>query len=127
MTTADTITQWSLNNPLSPEQVDCVTTVMLKILDGKCKMKAEEKDRMLLLYDQVKTQQGKLMGEEMHQLINHARNNLTDDIKDVIYEKRVLAETTLSRPVMKAFKAMIRQRGLFNNEALPLKTISIPD
>lgn len=80
-----------------------------------------------LLYDQVKTQQGQLMGEEMHLLIYHARNNLTDDIKDVIYEKRVLAETTLSRPVMKAFKAMIRQRGLFNNAALPLETLSIPD
>jgi hypothetical protein len=34
-------------------------------------------------------------------------------MKDFIYEKRVLAETARSRPVMKAFKAMIREQGLF--------------
>jgi len=104
---------WAQNHPLSPEQLDCVTTVMLKILDGKCKMKLEEKHIMSLLYDQVKTQPGVLLTEEIHQLIATARKELTDDMKDFIYEKRVLAETAISRPVMKKFKAMIRQQGLF--------------
>ena len=34
-------------------------------------------------------------------------------MKNAIYERRVLAETAISRPVMKAFKAMIRAEGLF--------------
>lgn len=107
------ISHWVKNHPLNSEQRDCVTAVMLKILDGKCKMCSEEKLIMTELYDQVKAQPGVLLTDEIHQLIAVARNNLTDEIKDFIYEKRVLAETAISRPVMKKFKAMIRQQGLF--------------
>ena len=34
-------------------------------------------------------------------------------LEALIVEKRVLAETMISRPVMKAFKSMIREQGLF--------------
>jgi hypothetical protein len=113
--TADHVARWLQDNPLSASHVDCATTVMLKILDGKCKMKAEEKVIMTLLYDQVKTCRGELLGDDMHQLIASARDNPDDEMKNFIYEKRVLAETMISRPVMKGFKAMIRQRGLFED------------
>ncbi|WP_027160009.1 hypothetical protein [Methylobacter luteus] len=113
--TTDHVARWLQDNPLSASHVDCATTVMLKILDGKCKMKAEEKVIMTLLYDQVKTRRGEQLGDEMHQLIANARDHLDDEIKNVIYEKRVLAETMISRPVMKGFKAMIRQRGLIED------------
>ena len=76
-------------------------------------MKPEEKVVMALLYDQVKFRPGKLLGDDMHQLIASARDNLNEELKNFIYEKRVLAETMISRPVMKGFKAMIRQQGLF--------------
>jgi len=33
--------------------------------------------------------------------------------RERVYEERVLAETTISRPVMKRFKARIRREGLF--------------
>lgn len=32
---------------------------------------------------------------------------------DAVYEQRVLAEMIISRPIMKRFKASIRERGLF--------------
>jgi hypothetical protein len=32
-----------------------------------------------------------------------------------IYEKRLLAETVISRPVMKQFKAFIREQGLLDH------------
>ena len=35
---AEQVRQWVLEHPLSPAHVDCATAVMLKILDGKCKM-----------------------------------------------------------------------------------------
>lgn len=111
--TADPIAQWAQANPLSPEFVDCATAVMLKILDGKCKMKAEEKAVMARLYDQVKSRRGQRLGDEMHDLIARAPGHLDDEMKNFIYEKRVLAETMISRPVMKDFKSMLRQRGLF--------------
>jgi len=35
-------------------------------------------------------------------------------MREHIYEQRVPAETMISRPVMKGFKAMIRAEGLFD-------------
>ena len=105
--------EWVRSQSLSPSDVDCATTVMLKILDGKCKMKVLEKKVMAALYDQVKREPGELMGQDMHDLIAEVRNDLTEADKERVYEMRVLAETRLSRPVMKGFKARIRQDGLF--------------
>lgn len=85
---------------------------MLKILDGKCKMAAAEKRVMAQLYDQIKAMPGLALGEETHRLIATARSLPDDGLKNFIYEKRVLAETVITRPVMKGFKAMIRQHGL---------------
>src|SRR5574343_48808 len=103
---------WADDHPLSPQQVDCATTVMLKILDGKCKMHPAEKRVMAQLYDVVKERPGQLFGAEFHALIARAGTAADEAMRNHIYEKRVLAETALSRPVMKAFKAMIRAEGL---------------
>ncbi len=116
----DTVGRWVAEHPLTPIHVDCATTVMLKILDGKCKMYPEEKIVMTLLYDQVKGLCGELFDDGMHRLIAEARGNLNEEMRNRIYEKRVLAETVLSRPVMKGFKASIRQQGLFDQ--LPERT-----
>jgi len=111
------ITAWLESHPLSPIQIDCVTTVMLKILDGKCKMRSEEKIIMALLYDQIKNKQGHFLTTETHELIADARNRSEENeaLKMLIYEKRLLAETTISRPVMKQFKAFIREQGLLDD------------
>lgn len=108
------IANWVQNNPLSPIQVDCATAIMLKILDGKCKMAAGEKVVMAALYEQVKTHPGFNLGDDIHHLIARAHNHADEAMKIFIYEKRVLAETMISRPVMKGFKAMIRQQGLLD-------------
>ncbi len=105
--------EWVQAHPLSTSDVDCATTVMLKILDGKCKMSTVDKIVMEQLYDAVKDRQGQRFGDEFHSLIATARQDSSEALKNHIYEKRVLAETAISRPVMKAFKAMIRQEGLF--------------
>lgn len=106
------VERWVAANPLAPIEVDCATAVMLKILDGKCKMAADEKIVMALLYDAVRHLPGVSLGEESHALIGRARGQDDEALKNFIYEQRVLAETVIGRPVMKAFKAMIRQRGL---------------
>lgn len=110
--TAEHVASWVRAHPLAPIHVDCATAVMLKILDGKCKMAAAEKRVMEQLYDQVKALPGLGLGEETHRLIATARSLADDGLKDFIYEKRLLAETMITRPVMKGFKAMIRQHGL---------------
>ena len=110
------ITVWLKNHPLSPVQIDCTVAVMLKILDGKCKMPAAEKRVMALLYDQIKTQPGQLLDNEIHTLIAAGRDQReSQDLTMLIYEKRLLAETVISRPVMKQFKAFIREQGLLDH------------
>ena len=106
------IKQWLQQHPLSPIHIDCVTTVMLKILDGKCKMNEHEKTVMTLLYEQVKHYPGQLLSSDLHLLIANSGDYLNDANKMLIYEHRLLAETMISRPVMKSFKAMIREQGL---------------
>lgn len=107
------VNEWVQKHPLTPVHVDCSITVMLKILDGKCKMKTEEKVIMSCLYEAVKNQPAALFGPEINEFIQEARSRLDEDMKNRVYEKRLLAETMISRPVMKAFKAMIREQGLF--------------
>ncbi len=113
--TKDHVALWVQAHPLTPVHIDCVITVMLKILDGKCKMPTTEKQIMEWLYDEVKNQPSVLLDTSVHDLIRHGRENLDDAMKNIIYENRLLAETALSRPVMKEFKAMIRQEGLLTN------------
>lgn len=106
------VTGWLRTHPLMPIQVDCATAVMLKILDGKCRMRPSEKVVMALLYDAVRTQPGERLDAGVHDLIREARTQLDEAMKERVYEQRVLAETVISRPVMKGFKAMIREHGL---------------
>lgn len=110
----DHVKHWLRLYPITPIHVDCATTVMLKILDGKCKMPESEKRVMALLYDAVKTQACQVLAADLHVLIAEAAIHINDDLKNRIYEQRLLAETALSRPVMKGFKAMLRQYGLFD-------------
>jgi hypothetical protein len=111
--TATPVTDWVRQHALSASDVDCATAVMLKILDGKCKMGAVDKRVMEQLYDAVKDRPGLRFDDQFHALIASARQEAGEALKNFIYEKRVLAETAISRPVMKAFKAMIRREGLF--------------
>jgi hypothetical protein len=110
----DRVARWVETHPLEPIHVDCATAVMLKILDGKCKMRETEKVVMALLYDEVKTCPGRLLDGAVHALIAAARGSPDEALRNLVYEKRVLAETAISRPVMKGFKAMIRREGLLD-------------
>ncbi len=120
--TAAQVAGWVRAHALSPSDIDCATTVMLKILDGKCKMGSIDKIVMAAFYDAVKDRPGECFGDEFHALIADARRESSEALRNFIYEKRVLAETELSRPVMKAFKAMIRQEGLFAGLAIEEET-----
>ena len=88
---AEQITAWLESHPLSPIQIDCVATVMLKILDGKCKMRSEEKIVIALLYEQIKNKQGHFLTTETHKLIADTRHRSEENevLKMLIYEKRL--------------------------------------
>ena len=107
--------QWAQNIELEPIEVDCVTTIMLKILDGKCKMFPQEKHVIGIVYDVIKHKSGIFLGEDIHLLIRTARLGMDEEMVENIYEQRLYAETMISRPVMKAFKAMLRKNNIIGN------------
>jgi hypothetical protein len=103
---------WAASAHLDPAEIDCATALMLKIIDGKCKMNPGEKLVMAVIYDVVKDRPGQHLGVADHQLIARARTSADPDILARVYERRVLAETMISRPVMKSYKAMLREVGV---------------
>lgn len=103
---------WASSAHLDPAEIDCATALMLKIIDGKCKMSAGEKLVMAVIYDVVKDRPGLHLGEADHRLVAEARSSSDPEVLARVYERRVLAETMISRPVMKAYKAMLREVGV---------------
>ncbi len=112
----DKITSWINRSTLAPTEMDCITAVMLKILDGKCKMPEHEKVTMESLYRLSKHLPGYHLTDTYHKFIapflEDHRDNLEESKTLEIYETRVLAETQISRPVMKKFKSRLRQEGI---------------
>lgn len=106
--------EWALNTNFTTVEVDCTTTVALKILDGKCKMLPGEKDAVLAIYDVVKKLPGELFSQHDHNVIRLARSTDTasKDVMKKIHSLRLYAETHIFKPVMKAYKAKLRD-GLF--------------
>ena len=74
-----------------------------------------EKEVMTVIYDVTKHKEGKILGNDLHRLINRARHSMSKELVEQIYEQRLFAETMISRPVMKAFKAMLRENNIIGN------------
>ena len=112
------ISHWLASHPPSLSDIDCITAIQLKILDGKCKMPDIEKVIMSRLYSEISHLQGQALDFSLRSLIAEAcqqlevSGELSEEMTMHIYELRLLAESQISRPVMKAFKAHMRNTGL---------------
>ncbi|EIJ43498.1 hypothetical protein BegalDRAFT_2657 [Beggiatoa alba B18LD] len=107
---------WAQTTPFSPIDIDCVTAVMLKILDSKCKMGQAEQIALAAIYDVVKDQQGELLDSSLHPLIASARQQHDEALLTIIHAQRVHAESVIPKPTMKAFKQRLRN-ALMPNKA----------
>ena len=103
---------WAVQAVFEPVQVDCTTAVVLKILDNKCKMLAGEKHAVLAIYDAVKQLPAHLFDASVHQLIHRARMQADENTMQAVHQARLAAEAAIPRPVMKKYKAFLRD-GLF--------------
>jgi hypothetical protein len=104
--------QWALEAGFNAEQVDCTTTVVLKILDNKCKMLPGEMAAILAIYDVVFNTPSPLLGSEVHEAIRLMRTQPTDEIRERVHLLRIQAEAAIPKPTMKRYKAFLRD-GLF--------------
>lgn len=104
-------TVWAESSELSPEQLDCVTAVALKILDRKCKMPPHEQEAMLAIYDLLHPTPAKHFGEDVHSVLDTALQQpvLDEGLAVEVHRLRLLAEALIPRPVMKGFKARLRE------------------
>jgi hypothetical protein len=100
---------WAQNAHLNVLQVDCVTAVVLKILDNKCKMNLEEQLAMLAIYRQLRDRQGAMFDEGVHRTIEHALRVSDVRVSRQIHEYRLYAESAIPKPVMKYFKQYLRE------------------
>lgn len=105
-----TPTAWAEASELDAEQLDCVTSVVLKILDRKCRMPADEQEAMLAIYDLLHPSPAKHFDDRVHRTIESALQQQTPDtaLKEEIHRLRLHAEEVIPKPVMKAFKARLR-------------------
>ncbi|MES9971660.1 MAG: hypothetical protein ABW092_16630 [Candidatus Thiodiazotropha sp.] len=99
---------WAQTAPLDPLQIDCVTAVMLKILDNKCKMLPEQQMALMAVYGVVKEREGMLLDASIHDEIDAALKIGSSVSIDRIHELRLLVEATIPKQVMKHFKQYFR-------------------
>ena len=104
--------QWAVLAGFTPEQVDCTTAVVLKILDNKCKMLPGEKLAVMAVYDAVRHLGAPLFDRAVHDAIRAARQEPGTLTLEAIHPLRVHAEAAIPKPVMKRYKAFLRE-GLF--------------
>lgn len=104
--------EWALDAGFNPEQVDCTTAVVLKILDKKCKMSLGEMAAVMAIYDAVRQLPAPLFDSAVHDAIGAARQQTTPAVLETIHQFRVHAEAVIPKPVMKSYKAFLRD-GLF--------------
>jgi hypothetical protein len=112
MTGSHPAAQWAMEAGFTPEQIDCTTAVVLKILDDKCKMLPGEKAAILAIYDVLRGAPGGLFDDAVHEAIGVMRLHPTADVAASIRQFRIQAEAAIPKPVMKCYKAFLRD-GLF--------------
>lgn len=109
--------EWAQGAGFGRVEVDCTTAVVLKILDNKCKMLPGEKAAVMAVYDAVRHLDGELFDAAVHATIDRARSAgdaaVTDSrLQHAVHDLRVAAEQAIPKPVMKTYKALLRE-GLF--------------
>lgn len=107
---------WAIDIGFSPEQVDCTTAVVLKILDGKCKMHPGEQAAVLAIYDAVRQRPETLFDGSVHGVIEAARRQPDPVVAQTIHQLRIHAEQVIPKPIMKRYKAFLRA-GLLGEPA----------
>lgn len=110
--------RWAETAHLDALQRDCVTAVVLKILDRKCRMEASQQEAMLAIYDTLGPATAGYFGQPVHACIEKARSriHLEEALSDQIHHLRLYAEEKIEKPVMKAFKHRLRCE-LFKQDA----------
>lgn len=103
------IADWLQRNMLTPDQIDCITAIVLKVLDAKCKMDAEKQAGIMSVYAYTRLTSGALFHREVHEVIDQAIHFADEETMQQIHMYRKVAEASIPKAVMKSFKAFLRE------------------
>lgn len=98
------IEQWASNTHFNLQQIDCLIGIMLKILDGKCKMDEVTQHSVQIIYRQAHHQQSHLFDPAIHLLIKQSFEDMDRLMAKQVHHLRLFAESAIPKPVMKGFK-----------------------
>lgn len=109
----DTARQWAKSYTFSDIQTQYATILALKILDGKCQMSGEDQTIFMAVYDGIGEKIPSPWTTPLHRLISQSRVEgqlaCHPSSQDTIKFHRQEAEGAMQRPIMKSYKAMVRQ------------------
>jgi hypothetical protein len=100
---------WAEAVSLDPLQVDCVTTIMLSILDNQCEMGLEEQISLMAIYGVIKHRDGLVLEKGVHQAIERAQESHDQQITDEIHKLRLYAERAVPQQIMRYFKRFLHE------------------
>jgi hypothetical protein len=106
ITPADTkdIAAWALQQKFDALHLDCMTAVMLKILDNKCQMHTEVQQLFIAIYRVIEKNESNIFDLEIHNFINQVFKYPDPLSLRHIHELRLYAESSIEKSVMKEFK-----------------------
>lgn len=105
----DIIQYWMKRSQLTPLQNDCVTAIVLKVLDAKCKMDMQKQSVIMSVYAQTRLHPGSLFHQQVHQTIDLAIRSADEACLKQIHVYRQFAESSIPKPDMKAFKSYLAE------------------
>jgi hypothetical protein len=106
ITPADTkdIAAWAVQQKFDAQHLDCMTAVMLKILDNKCQMNSEVQQLFIAIYRVIEKNESNIFDLEIHNFINQVFKYPDPLSLRHIHELRLYAESSIEKSVMKEFK-----------------------
>ena len=100
---------WAESGRCTPQDRDCTTAVVLKVLDHKCQMDDASQALVVALYDRILHMPGELFADDVDALIARFRGaGEGARPEEDIHQARLDAEARLPKPVMKAYKQRLR-------------------
>jgi hypothetical protein len=98
------ITVWAMQQKFDAQHIDCMTAVMLKILDKKCQMDSEVQQRFIAIYRVMEKNESNIFDLDIHCFIDRVFEH--PDLLSLrhLHELRLYAESIIEKSVMKEFK-----------------------
>ncbi|HHH20251.1 MAG TPA: hypothetical protein ENK86_07070 [Campylobacterales bacterium] len=103
--------EWGKSYAFDEEQLQYITILALKILDGQCKMDEHNYHLFMSIYDGITDQMPTPLNKKVHRIIYLSRTD--DHLKpkkeytEVIHELRVIMMKNMDKPTMKNFKQFV--------------------